>query len=34
MMECLIWSFYQKFVEEGDMEMIDVYSEYSKEVLC
>lgn len=25
---------YQKFVEEGDMEMIDVYSEYSKEALC
>lgn len=24
---------YQKFVEEGDMEMIDVYSEYSKEAL-
>ncbi len=25
---------YQKFVEEGDMEMIDAYSEHSKEALC
>lgn len=25
---------YQKFVEEGDTEMVDVYLAYSKEVLC
>ena len=25
---------YQKFMEEGDMEMVDVYLAYSKEVLC